>query len=217
MSAAPDWPLVEPNKVASALSMMALAVFGKGLPAASTAASPTNGCTNSRPKSRDSKRATVGRIASGAASSPSMTAMVFFITWRGVARNGVVPGERLELSQGRPYQILSLARLPISPPRRGLAPAIAGHEDCSEPGHAGQSPSRLWSWRGCAAGGALTATLRRGSGACPGPRCPRSASSPGSPSKRPSARGCGPSAPPARSRRRVHPAPRRWPDPGGRP
>ena len=32
---------------------------------------------------------------------------------------GVVPGERLELSHGRPYQILSLARLPISPPRQG--------------------------------------------------------------------------------------------------
>ena len=30
----------------------------------------------------------------------------------------LVPGERLELSQGRPYQILSLARLPISPPRQ---------------------------------------------------------------------------------------------------
>ena len=90
----------------------------------------------------------MGRIASGAASSPSMTAMVFFITWRGVARNDVVPGERLELSQGCPYQILSLARLPISPPRRGLAPAIAGHEDCSEPDHAGQSLSRLRLWRG---------------------------------------------------------------------
>ena len=33
----------------------------------------------------------------------------------------VVPGERLELSQGRPYQILSLARLPISPPRQAAA------------------------------------------------------------------------------------------------
>ena len=94
----------------------------------------------------------MGRIASGAASSPSMTAMVFFITWRGVAHNGVVPGERLELSQGCPYQILSLARLPISPPRRELAPAIAGHEDCSEPGHAGQSLSRLQPLRGCAVG-----------------------------------------------------------------
>ena len=29
----------------------------------------------------------------------------------------MVPGERLELSHGYPYQILSLARLPISPPR----------------------------------------------------------------------------------------------------
>ena len=33
----------------------------------------------------------------------------------------VVPGERLELSHGRPYQILSLARLPISPPRQRAA------------------------------------------------------------------------------------------------
>ncbi len=32
----------------------------------------------------------------------------------------MVPRERLELSQGFPYQILSLARLPISPPRRAL-------------------------------------------------------------------------------------------------
>ena len=36
-------------------------------------------------------------------------------------RWGVVPGERLELSHGRPYQILSLARLPISPPRQRAA------------------------------------------------------------------------------------------------
>ena len=33
----------------------------------------------------------------------------------------LVPGERLELSQARPYQILSLARLPISPPRQAAA------------------------------------------------------------------------------------------------
>ena len=30
----------------------------------------------------------------------------------------MVPGERLELSQGRPYRILSPARLPIPPPRQ---------------------------------------------------------------------------------------------------
>ena len=30
----------------------------------------------------------------------------------------LVPGERLELSHGLPYQILSLARLPVSPPRQ---------------------------------------------------------------------------------------------------
>ena len=34
-----------------------------------------------------------------------------------VIAGAVVPGERLELSHGCPYQILSLARLPISPPR----------------------------------------------------------------------------------------------------
>ena len=33
------------------------------------------------------------------------------------SHTGLVPGERLELSHGCPYQILSLARLPISPPR----------------------------------------------------------------------------------------------------
>ena len=32
----------------------------------------------------------------------------------------LVPGERLELSLGCPNQILSLARLPISPPRHTL-------------------------------------------------------------------------------------------------
>ena len=37
----------------------------------------------------------------------------------------MVPGERLELSHGCPYQILSLARLPISPPRQRV-PAATG-------------------------------------------------------------------------------------------
>ncbi len=30
----------------------------------------------------------------------------------------MVPGERLELSRGYPHQILSLARLPVPPPRQ---------------------------------------------------------------------------------------------------
>ena len=41
-----------------------------------------------------------------------------FVTQRSALRNFLVPGERLELSHGFPYQILSLARLPVSPPRQ---------------------------------------------------------------------------------------------------
>ena len=41
------------------------------------------------------------------------------LTGSASAGTAMVPGERLELSHGCPYQILSLARLPISPPRPG--------------------------------------------------------------------------------------------------
>ena len=40
------------------------------------------------------------------------------VRWVGNTPTVLVPGERLELSHGCPYQILSLARLPISPPRQ---------------------------------------------------------------------------------------------------
>ena len=50
----------------------------------------------------------------------------------------VVPRERLELSHGFPYQILSLARLPISPPRQARR-GFCANERRSQP--AGQVPS----------------------------------------------------------------------------
>jgi hypothetical protein len=40
----------------------------------------------------------------------------------------MVPGARIELAQGRPYRILSPARLPISPPRPGRIVQNAGRE-----------------------------------------------------------------------------------------